>query len=230
MSLKFDATLHKRHLSHLLAEIAKPLSEKLAFKGGTCGLLFYNLPRLSFDLDFDILKTLDPTDRDDIREILSKNGVVREFHDKRHTLFFLFDYGSGYPNIKIELNKRIWKNNAYKSASFLGIPMQIVDEATLLTNKIVALTDRKTAVARDLFDSWFFLQAGFPVNEALIQERTELHLRDYFLKAAHFIKQYYNSRNLLQGLGDALDNKQKAWARNHLIPATLDEMKKRLGG
>ncbi len=44
-------------------------------------------------------------------------------------------------------NNGLVKNIFYKPASFLGIPMQIADEATLLTNKIVALTERKTAVA-----------------------------------------------------------------------------------
>lgn len=227
MSQLFDAALHKRHLSQLLVEVGKLLAEKIAFKGGTCGLFFYDLPRLSYDLDFDVQSPLTPEDVDAIKELLSRSGVIKDFHDKRYMTFFLFDYGRGYPNIKLEFNKRVWKNNVYRQVFFLGVPMLIGDEATILTNKLVALTNRKVAVARDLFDSWFFLHAGFPINEALVRERTDLSLKEYLEKAASFIKKSYNSRNLLHGLGDALDEKQKTWVKNNLLKATLDEMEKR---
>jgi len=36
-----------------------------------------------------------------------------------------------------------------------------------------------------------------------------------------FIKKTFSRRNVLQGLGDALDDKQKAWAREHLNVVAL---------
>jgi hypothetical protein len=33
---------------------------------------------------------------------------------------------------------------------------------------------------------------------------------------------------VLRGLGDALEEKQKAWAKDHLVPETILEMKKRI--
>lgn len=228
MSQVFDAALHKRHLSQLLAETNKRLAEKIAFKGGTCALFFYNLPRLSFDLDFDVLNPLTEVDNDGIKEILSRHGTIREFYEKRFTTFFLFDYGKGHPNIKLEFNKRVWESNVYKQALFLGVPITIADEATTLTNKLVALTNRKTAAARDLFDSWYFLNAGFSINEAIVFERTELHLKDYLKKAIGFIEKTYNSRNVIHGLGDALDESQKDWARAKLKDETLFLLKARL--
>lgn len=228
MSQVFDAALHKRHLSQLLAETNKRLAEKIAFKGGTCALFFYNLPRLSFDLDYDVLSPLAEADIDGIKEILSRHGTIREFYEKRFTTFFLFDYGKGHPNIKLEFNKRVWENNVYKQALFLGVPITIADESTTLTNKLVALTNRKTAVARDLFDSWYFLNAGFSISEPIVFERTELHLKDYLKKAIGFIEKTYNRRNIIHGLGDALDESQKDWARAKLRTEAIFLLRARL--
>ncbi|OIO38323.1 MAG: hypothetical protein COT00_04900 [Candidatus Omnitrophica bacterium CG07_land_8_20_14_0_80_50_8] len=228
MSMGFDRTAHERYLSLLLVEIIKEFPEKLVFKGGTCSYFFYNLPMFSFDLDFDMRTQFSSTDTDRLREIVSRHGHFKEFYDKQYTLFGLFDYGRGHPNIKIEINKRLWKNNAYKPSWFLGAALFIPDETTLLTNKLVALTDRKTAVARDLYDSWHFLKAGFPINERLVTERTGKTLGDYLHGLIPFISKTYTARNILQGLGEALDEKQKAWAKAHLVNDTLKEIEKRI--
>lgn len=228
MSRLFDQNIHKRYLSLLLTELAKAFPEKIAFKGGTCAYYFYNLPRFSFDLDFDMLREFSAVDVDRFREILSRHGEAKEFRDKQNTLFCLFDYGKGHPNIKIELSRRVWKNNVYQPIWFLGVPLAIANETTALTNKLVALTDRKTAVARDLYDSWYFLKAGFPVNDALVMERTGKGLAAYLKGAMGFIKKTYTASNVLHGLGEVLDEKQKAWAKDHLVPETIREMKQRI--
>lgn len=229
MSQLFDPNMHKRYLTLLLTELAKVFSEKIAFKGGTCAYFFYNLPRFSFDLDFDILREFSPADKDGFLSVLSKHGQAKEFRDKQNTIFCLFDYGKGHPNIKVELSRRVWKNNVYKPVWFLGVPLAVANETTVLTNKLVALTDRKTAVARDLYDSWYFLKAGFPVNAALVKERTGKDLEEYLKHMAEFIKKTYTPRNVLHGLGDALDEKQKSWAKDHLVLETIREIEKRIG-
>ncbi len=108
------------------------------------------------------------------------------------------------------------------------MPLAIADETTVLTNKLVALTDRKTAVVRDLYDSWYFLKTGFPVSDALVMERTGKGLAVYLKGAIGFIKKTYTARNVLHGLGDVLDEKQKAWTKDHLIPETIQEMEQRI--
>lgn len=85
------------------------------------------------------------------RRVTTKEGAIKDFYDKFHTIFFLFDYGKDYPNIKIEFNKRIWNNNRYKTIWFMGIRMKIVDESTLITNKLVVLSDRK-AMGKSTFN------------------------------------------------------------------------------
>ncbi|MBI1979421.1 MAG: nucleotidyl transferase AbiEii/AbiGii toxin family protein [Elusimicrobia bacterium] len=228
MSQRLDLPMHRRYLSALLADIGKTAQEKIAFKGGTCASFFYQLPRFSFDLDFDILKDFRLEDRSLIAEILSRHGTIKESYDKKHTLFYLFDYGKGYPNIKVEMNKRVWKSNRYKPEWFMGVALLIPDESSLLTNKIVALTDRRSPVARDLFDTWYFLQAGYTLNDALILERTGKDTAAYLDGAVKFIEKNYTPRNILQGLGESLDEKQKVWAKAHLITLAIQEIKKRI--
>jgi predicted nucleotidyltransferase component of viral defense system len=221
MERKFDKDLHRRYLTTLLAGVAKNFPDKIAFKGGTCALFFYNLPRFSFDLDFDMLKPFSVEDTARLRSILGREGRVLDWQDKHFTLLGVLDYGRGYPNIKIELNKRIWTANKFKPVWFLGVSLIIPDETTILTNKLVALTDRRTPVARDLYDVWYFLKMGFRANPDLINERTGKSTVEFLRMTTEFIKKTFTPRNVLQGLGEALDEDQKQWAKKQLIEETL---------
>jgi predicted nucleotidyltransferase component of viral defense system len=221
MSTGFDRNTHGRYLTALLTGIIKAIPEKTAFKGGTCAALFYDLPRFSFDLDFDIIRPFEKRDTDAVKEILSANGRIVDEADKKYTLLYEFDYGKGTTKIKIEFNKRVWKNNRYKNDWFMGVPILLADEMTVATNKLVALSDRKSAVVRDLFDAWYFLSHEFMLNEQLLIERTGKGMSEYCAFLAGFIKKTFSRRNVLQGLGDALDDKQKAWAREYLIDETI---------
>jgi len=221
----FDKEVHKRILLQILVEIFKSIDSKVAFKGGTCAYLFYNLPRISVDLDFDILKPLNPEDIENIKKILSKFGEIKDFYEKRNTIFFLLNYREGYPNIKIEFNRRVWKNNKYKVIWFLGIEMKIADETTIFTNKLIALGDRKNPVARDLFDVYYFLKTGFSLNEELIRERTGKNLNDFLTFLSIYIKKKFSKKNILLGLGEVLEEKQKEWVRKNLISEVLELIK-----
>ena len=221
----FDKEVHKRILLQILVEIFKSIDSKVAFKGGTCAYLFYNLPGISVDLDFDILKPLNPEDIENIKKILSKFGEIRDFHEKRNTIFFLLNYGEGYPNIKIEFNRRVWKNNKYKIIWFLGIEMKIADETTIFTNKLIALGDRKNPVARDIFDVYYFLKTGFSLNEELIRERTGKNLNEFLTFLSAYIKKKFSKKNILLGLGEILEEKQKEWVRKNLIDEVLELIK-----
>ena len=221
----FDKEFHKRILLQILVEIFKSIDSKVAFKGGTCAYLFYNLPRISVDLDFDILKPLNTEDIENIKKILSKFGEIRDFHVKRNTIFFLLNYGEGYPNIKIEFNRRVWENNKYKIIWFLGIEMKIADETTIFTNKLIALGDRKNPVARDVFDVYYFLKTGFSLNEELIRERTGKNLDEFLTFLSTYIKKKFSKKNILLGLGEVLEEKQKEWIRQNLINEVLELIK-----
>lgn len=223
---KFNPQLHKQMLIKILIDIFKKLNNKAGFKGGTCAYLFYDLPRISLDLDFDILKPLTEKDIDELKIIFNKHTEIKESYDKKFTTFFLLDYEKNTPNIKVELNKRIWDNNSYKLIWFMGVEMKIVDRATLLTNKIVALTNRRQPVARDLFDVYYLLQMGYPINEKLVRERTGKSLSSYLKSLPKFINKHYSAKNILHGLGELLDEQQKQWVKNQLIPKSIEEINK----
>src|SRR3989338_8107458 len=104
-----DTTKHKVVLLEILKDIyADPeLRTILGFKEGTAAMLFYDLPRLSVDLDFDLL---DGGKKDlvfgRVKVILQKHGILRDAREKKHTLFFLISYGKGEHTIKIDISKR----------------------------------------------------------------------------------------------------------------------------
>jgi predicted nucleotidyltransferase component of viral defense system len=228
MERKFDQALHRRHLTALLVGITRAFPRKVAFKGGTCALFFYELPRFSFDLDFDMIEPFLPEDISELKNLLGRHGRVIDWKDKHFTLLGVLDYGAGYPNIKVEINRRVWKDNKYTPITFLGVPLLIADEATIMTNKLVALTDRATPVARDLYDIWYFLSRGFEIKEPLIFERTQESKNVHLKKVSRFIKKTFTTRNVLQGLGMALDDQQKAWVKAHLLEETLRMLDKKI--
>ena len=218
----FELDRHKRVLAEILIDIIKYLNGKVIFKGGTAAMMFYNLSRMSLDLDFDLLEELSEEEIDTLKIILKKRGEVKEFRDKRFTLFFLLDYESNYPNIKVEFNKRLWKNNSYETVWFLGVEIKIADKKTMFSNKLVALSERRSLAARDLFDVHYFLKLGYPLSEELIKERTDKTLDEYLIYLKKFIIKNYSSKNVLQGLGEILDESQKSWAKDHLISETVE--------
>jgi predicted nucleotidyltransferase component of viral defense system len=225
----FDQELHKQILIKILVDIFKEFGGKLGFKGGTCAYLFYDLPRISFDLDFDLLTKFEKEDIDKLRAILAKKVTIRDLKDKRFTVFLLLDYKKDAPNIKVEFNKRVWRNNGYKAIWFLGVEMKIADESTILTNKIVALADRRIPVARDLFDGYYLLKLGFKLNENLIMERTGKTLEEYIEFLVPFVEKVYNYKNILHGLGEVLEEKQKSWVKKELIQEMVIELKRQIG-
>ncbi len=222
---KFNPDFHKRKLIQLLINVSKTIGEKIAFKGGTSAMLFYDLPRLSLDLDFDILTDLSSQDIKDVYSMLIKHGDVLEQQDKHYTLFFLFSYEKGKPNIKLEFNKRIWKNNHYINKQFMGVNIKTQDETTSLSNKMVALIDRKMPAPRDLFDINYFLKIGFKPNKKLIEERTKLEFNEFIKKSINYIEDNFKENNILHGLGELLDKKQKVWVKEHLKEEVIFNLK-----
>ena len=75
----------------------------LGFKGGTCAYFFYDLPRFSVDLDFDLLKDGEDDQKlvfETVRKIFETHGEIKDSHIKRNTIFFLLSYGDADHNVK----------------------------------------------------------------------------------------------------------------------------------
>jgi len=214
--------LHKSIFINILREIyADPnLRSILGFKGGTAAMLFYQLPRFSVDLDFDLL---DPEKKEAVfeklKEILPNFGTLTQSVDKQSTLFFILNYQKGERNLKVEVSKRPSKAE-FVIKNYLGISMLIMKEEDMAAGKLSALLTRKRFATRDVFDLWFFLKNNWQINEELVLEKTGMSLTDALKKAQNQVKDIKKTE-LLAGMGDLLDNKQKAWVKEKLVDETL---------
>jgi predicted nucleotidyltransferase component of viral defense system len=198
------------------------ISSLLGFKGGTCAYFFYDLPRFSVDLDFDLMLVTQKSQEivlEKIVAILKKYGEVKDQHIKRFTVFALLSYGDHDHNIKIEINIRDLVENIqdhYEMKEYLGISMFVAKKDYLFASKLSALTLRNETAMRDVYDIYYFAKNNWDINAELIKKRTGQTIREYLIDCLAFIEKLNNS-HILQGLGELIDNeKQKDWIRNNL--------------
>lgn len=208
---------HKRIFISILKEIYEDpvLRVIMGFKGGTAAMLFYDLPRFSLDLDFDLLS---PDKKETVfarlKEILPKFGNLVEATEKKYTLFFLLVYQKGERNLKVEVSKRGTRSN-YAVKNYLGISMLVMKETDMTAAKLAALLTRNKFAARDLFDLWYFLKNNWEIDEKAVKEKVGLPLSEALEKAKKKTKEVKKTE-LLSGLGDLLDAKRKMWVREKL--------------
>lgn len=199
---------HRQIMLNILIDIYKSdLSKYLAFKWGTATYFLYKLDRFSTDLDFDLLINKDIDNQ--IIEIIKKYGNVK----KKNKI--ILSYQSWEDNLKIDINRKVRKNNHYKKVNLFWVDINIQDSVTIFTNKLVALIERNTN--RDIYDVRFFFKNNFEINEKLILERlwiTKIELFQLILKK---IKSLWDSYKILDWLWEVLDKKQKVFVKNSLI-------------
>lgn len=212
-----DIDFHKTILIKILKEIyTDPLLRvTLGFKGGTAAMLFYNLPRFSVDLDFDLFN---PGKKEQVlgilKEILSQFGEVAQAVDKKNTIFFLLVYQKGVRSLKVEVSKRA-SGALYEIKNYLGISVLVMKKEDMAAGKLSALLTRKKFAARDLFDLWFFLKNDWMINAGVVKEKTGFSLDEALEKAEKNIRNVKKNQ-FLSGLGDLLDPKQKIWVKEKL--------------
>lgn len=210
--------LHRSMFITILREIyADPvLRVVLGFKGGTAAYFFYDLPRFSVDLDFDLLDVFKQAEVfEKLKQLLPKFGVLSQASNKQNTLFFLLNYTKGERNLKIEISKRAIPAKFFPR-NYLGISILVMSEADMAASKLSALLTRKHLATRDVFDLWFFLKNNWPINESLLLQKAGVSLVDA-LTTARIQVLKMKKNELLAGLGDLLDNKQKDWVREKLV-------------
>ncbi|MEI7562727.1 MAG: nucleotidyl transferase AbiEii/AbiGii toxin family protein [bacterium] len=133
--------------------------------------MFHRLDRFSTDIDLDIIDiNQESFIVQYMKELLIKFGDIKNETLGKNLHRWIFRYDEKSMNIKIELNKRIWTNNTYKLQKIDSIAIACMTPDCIFANKLVALSER--FVNRDLYDVYFFFREKFPINEALITERT----------------------------------------------------------
>ena len=153
------------------------LSPNLYFIGGTCLRLFHNLPRFSEDLDFDNFDLKQEDFKRLINE-LGKNLKLKGFEvsfrltfKNAYHCYFKFDkllYQnnlSPYKNQKILIRLdtvghsfKVKRENNFLNRYGLTRDIMLNPLDTLMSQKILAMLNRKTAKGRDFYD-FIFLQA-----------------------------------------------------------------------
>ena len=208
---------HKIIMVKILKNIYQDLkiSPYLVFKGGTACLLFYGLPRYSIDLDFDLIKPNKSTAvYEKIADIINQYGKITDQARKKSTLLFELSYKTGERRLKIEISTRP-NISSFAVLNYLGIPMQVMAKQDIFAHKLIALTRRKNLAARDVFDLHFFFSNNWDINEKIIKRITNKNLNAYLNDCLSALKKI-SSRNILYGLGELVDNKQKTWIKNNL--------------
>jgi len=220
--MTLNATIHKNILIKILKDIYtdSSLGPLLGFKGGTAAYLFYDLNRFSVDLDFDLLdETKEQEVVDKVESIVKEYGTIKEKTNKRHTLFILLSYNKEAQNIKVEINKRSF-GSQYEVKNYLGISMLVMRREDMFAHKLVAMTERGKTASRDVFDVHFFLKNNWEINKEIVQQRTGMKFADYLKKCIEFVEKIPD-RNILSGMGELIDEKQKAWVKSKLKQDTV---------
>lgn len=213
---------HKFYMMQILKDVYSDieLASTLGFKGGTALMFFYDLPRFSVDLDFNLLdKSKEKEVYDKVRIILLKYGNIFDEAMKFYGIIIVLDYGIGERKLKVEISNRMWQTN-YEIKNLLGINMKVMVESDMFAHKLCALLDRSEVTNRDIFDSWFFMQKHTPINKSIVEARMGMSLSEYFQKCIDYLESM-RDKGMLNGLGELMTDESKMFVRTKLRTETI---------
>lgn len=205
------------------------LAPLLGFKGGTCAYFFYNLPRFSVDLDFDLL-SFDADKKfilDKIANILGKYGQIKDSCVKRHTIFMLLSYGDEDHNIKVEISTREDIpdiKDRFIFTEYLGISLLVAKKDYLFASKLAALTLRSEIAMRDVYDIYFFAKNNWDIDKMILELRTNKSFSEQIKDCISLVESIKDNK-ILSGLGELVTEKEKDWIRAKLKNEAIFHLK-----
>ena len=221
---------HRLVMAQILKDIYSDISiaSLLGFKGGTAAYSFYELPRFSVDLDFDLLDDSESNRNlifEKIKNIISKYGEIKDKQQKFATIFFALSYESGEHQIKVEINMR--KTGAsYEMKNYFGIPVLASTKESMFSAKLVALLNRKEFAARDLFDVYYFLKNNWGTDNNVFESYNISSEKEYIKKCVSFVENVPEN-TLLKNLGELIDEKQKEFVKTKIKDEVIFMLKAR---
>lgn len=221
-----DLNKHKFFLLQILRDVYSDLelASCLGFEGGTAAMFFYELPRFSVDLDFNLIK---PDKEKEVyqkmRDILLKYGEIHDEAQKFYGPLIVLDYGHGERKLKVEISNRQF-DNRYEVKNFMGINMVVMTIADMFAHKLCALLDRSELANRDIFDCWFFMERRTPLNQKLVEARMNTPFTDYLERCINHLETL-SDKGILNGLGELLTPEIKNFARTKLRKETITLLK-----
>jgi len=221
-----DINKHKYFLVSILKDIYSDIeiATNLGFKGGNAQMLFYDLPRFSIDLDFNLLnqdKTISVYNK--IRSMLLNYGTIKDEAEKHFGLLLVLDYGAFERNLKVEISNREFPDS-YEIKNYLGIAMNVMVKPDLFAHKLCDLLDRNILANRDIFDIYYFMNQKTPINKIIVETRMGKELIEYIDLCIAIIEKI-NSKTLLNGLGELVDVNLKEFVKTKLKAETIQLLK-----
>ena len=220
---------HKLYMLRILKDVFNDpeLSQIIAFKGGTSLMFFYQLPRFSVDLDFNIL---DITQKDmayqKMREIALKYGRIADEQLKQNDPLVVLDNEKGERNLKLELSTRFFDNH-YEEKNLAGTSITVMVEPDMFAHKLCALLDRGGVTGRDVFDIHFFLSKQAPIHAGIVEQRMKKPFANY-LDDCIAALQTVSTKELMQNVGEFLEGKLKQEMKSgKLIDRTIEMLEER---
>lgn len=221
-----DINKHKFLLIQILKDIYSDieLSNYLGFKGGTALMFFYDLPRFSVDLDFNLLdKDHEDMVYNKVREILLKYGSIYDEAKKHFGPLVVLNYGYGERKLKVEISNRFFENR-YEIRNLLGISIKVMVQEDLFAHKLCALLDRSSITNRDIFDCWFFMENRTPLNKDIVEYSMKMPLTEYLHNCIVHLESM-SDKGMLQGLGELMDDNIKKFVQTNLRSETISLLK-----
>jgi len=222
----FDINRHKFYLVQILKDIYSDieLANYRGFKGGTALMLFYDLPRFSIDLDFNLLENgKEEIVYQKVRKIILKYGTIFDDAKKHFSPLIVLDYGVGERKLKVEISNRTFGDN-YEIKNLLGFNIKVMMVTNMFAHKLYALIDRTATTNRDIFDTWFFLQRQTPVNKSIVEYRMKVTWESHIENCIMLLESLKGKR-LLDGLGELMDAGTKKFVKTRLLSDTIDLLK-----
>ena len=233
-------SVHRTHMYGLLKHIYTwPRINSLGFKWGTALYFFYQLPRFSVDLDFDLVKEdgwsvesfetylMDYADMHEMK--LSGNGTSSS------TYIRILHYGWS-KKLKIEISTSAYPNR-YERKDLLGTRIYVMDRRWMFAHKLCAFVSRyqqRTILAnRDLYDIDFFLSQHISPDAQIISIRSEklagksMTVREWYQYLIAFIQTHEKqiAPHILDGLGELIDDlSTKQRLKETLLPGLLEKL------
>jgi len=221
-----DLNKHKFLLVQILKDIYSDieLANLLGFKGDTALMFFYDLPRFSVDLDFNLLDNeQENLVYKKVRHILLKYVSIHDEAKKHYGPLIVLNYGHGERNLKVEISSRVFENR-YEIKNLLGINVKIMVLEDLFAHKLCALLDRNSVTNRDIFDCWFFMEKRTPVNKDIVEFRMQMPLSEYLQKCIDLLEKM-SDKGLLQGLGELMEDEMKQFVKSKMRIEIISLMK-----
>jgi hypothetical protein len=196
------------------------LANYLGLKGETVLMLFYDMPRCSIDLDFNLLDhSKEKRVLEKIKNILLKYGNIFDLAIIFFGQTITLSYGTANRRAKIEISKHE-SNNQYEIRNLLGINMRVMTATDMLSHKLCDLSDSSTVLNRNIFDSWFLLNKKIPVNKLIVETRTRMFLKDYLQKCINKLESIEDGE-LLEGMEEFVSARIKNFISTKLLSETI---------